>query len=57
MFYGRDGYYTWSMTTGGAYLSWHLYVHSPTQMGADIAVAPLGVSCSGTVPVSVQYLG
>jgi hypothetical protein len=57
IFYGRDGYYTWSMNTGSWYGAWHLYVRSPTQMSADIAIAPIGIPCSGTVPVSVQYLG
>ena len=45
------------MNTGDAYVAWHLYVSSPTRMGADINVTFLSEPCSGTFPVSVQYLG
>ena len=57
VFYGQDGYYQWGMNIDDAYVAWHLYVSSPTQMGADVNVTFLSESCSGTVPVSVQYLG
>jgi hypothetical protein len=57
VFYGRDGYYQWGYATRTAYVTWHLYVSSPTQMRADIGVAFKGEPCSATVPVSVQYLG
>jgi hypothetical protein len=57
VFYGENGYYTSEFTEGGWYYAWHLYVSSPTQMNADVALAPLGVPCSGTLPVSVTYVG
>jgi hypothetical protein len=55
--YGQDGYYQWGLTMGDAYGAWHLYVSSPTQMSADINVTFLDMPCSGTIPVSAQYLG
>jgi hypothetical protein len=57
VFYGTDGYYQWQTTFGDWYIVMHLYVSSPTRMSADYALAIIGVPCSGTVPISAQYLG
>ncbi|HVO70448.1 MAG TPA: hypothetical protein VMT24_10405, partial [Aggregatilineaceae bacterium] len=57
VFYGQDGYYQTGENMGDVYLAWHLYVSSPTRMSSDITVTFLTMPCSGTFPISVQYLG
>jgi hypothetical protein len=57
VFYGQDGYYQWGVNMGDFYGAWHLYVSSPTRMGSDITITLLSAPCSGTIPISVQYLG
>ncbi len=57
VFYGTDGYYQYEEIDSGWYLTWRLYVSSPTSMAGEIAVAEVGVPCSGGASISFQYFG
>ena len=56
-FYGQDGYYQYERTEDDMYLTFRLFVHGPTSMSGEVAIAAIGVPCSGTVPVSLSYIG